>query len=575
MPSDAQPAVTIVVPPFATARYPALGPSLLAAACEREGIHCSITYANVTMAARMGLDRYEQIADSSSVSALGERLFAAAAFGTSPPLDGCEDLVAAVDALVTDVAQEIVRGGAKIVGFSSAFQQNGAAVAIARAVKAVANDRITLLGGPNADEPMGEALAEIAPCFDVVVSGEADELFTPLCRELLGDTAVRRRVVRGSPVRDLDRLPLPRYDDYFAAIAPFVAAGTLPPGLPASMPFESSRGCWWGQKKHCTFCGLNAGGMAYRRKSGPRLIDELEQLVGRYGVTTLHAADNILPLDTSDVLSTLAGRQRRLDLFYEVKANVRPAMLDLFVRAGINAIQPGIESLSDRVLRLIEKGVSAAQNIALLRDCASRQLDVNWNLLVHVPGDDEDDYAAMAALVPSLEHLQPPSGCTAVLIDRYSPYFMRPDAFGITGLQPLPVYGSIYPASADLSRLAYHFRGTFATGGESRAACALTNAVARWKDRWTDWQRPALMLLQLDSGVTAVVDSRSSPHGDWTVLTAAQLAALRQCEAPTAPPAVEKNARDFLLDKRFVVQAGRQVVSVVVEPEMGFRLRAH
>ncbi|HWW60473.1 MAG TPA: RiPP maturation radical SAM C-methyltransferase, partial [Thermoanaerobaculia bacterium] len=505
-------------PPFATARYPALGPSLLAAACERDGIRCSVTYANVMLAARMGLERYEHIADSSSVSAAGERLFAAAAFGTCPLPDGYEDLAVTLDEFVYDVTQQIVRGGAKIIGFSSSFQQNSAAVAIARALKSAAPDRITLFGGANADAPMGEALADVAGCFDVVVSGEADELFTELCRKLLAGR-VMPRVICGLPVQRLDDLPVPRYDDYFTAIAAFAAA----PALPASLPFESSRGCWWGQKKHCTFCGLNAGGMAYRRKSGERLIGEIEQLVTRYGTATLHAADNILPLDlTGEVLPWLAARQPRLDLFYEVKANVRPAMLDLFVRAGINSIQPGIESLADRVLQRMDKGVSAAQNIALLRDCASRQIDVNWNLLVDVPGDEADDYAAMSALVPSLEHLQPPSGCTPVLIDRYSPYFTKPEAFGITDVRPLPVYASIYPVSADLSRLAYHFRGTFSTGGRSEAACALADAVDRWKSRWSDPQCPALMLVELESGAAAIVDSRESRYGAWTLLTSEQ-----------------------------------------------------
>ena len=27
---------------------------------------------------------------------------------------------------------------------------------------------------------------------------------------------------------------------------------------------ETSRGCWWGQRMHCTFCGLNGSGMVYR-----------------------------------------------------------------------------------------------------------------------------------------------------------------------------------------------------------------------------------------------------------------------------------------------------------------------
>jgi hypothetical protein len=164
-----------------------------------------------------------------------------------------------------------------------------------------------------------------------------------------------------------------------------------------------------------------------------------------------------------------------------------------------------------------------------------------------------------------------------VLIDRYSPYFTRPEAFGITAVGPLPVYSSIYPPSADLHNLAYHFRGTYATAGASGAASALERAVERWKARWTDSRQPSLMLIELESGAFAVVDSRESANGAWTVLAPAQLAALRQCETPIAPASLDSGARaslPWLLEKRLVVEAGRQVVSVTVEPEKGFRLRA-
>ena len=41
---------------------------------------------------------------------------------------------------------------------------------------------------------------------------------------------------------------------------------------------ETSRGCWWGERMHCTFCGLNGATMAYRSKSAPRALAELTHL---------------------------------------------------------------------------------------------------------------------------------------------------------------------------------------------------------------------------------------------------------------------------------------------------------
>ena len=45
--------------------------------------------------------------------------------------------------------------------------------------------------------------------------------------------------------------------------------------LEAERFFETSRGCWWGERMHCTFCGLNGATMSYRSKSPRRAVDEL------------------------------------------------------------------------------------------------------------------------------------------------------------------------------------------------------------------------------------------------------------------------------------------------------------
>src|SRR5437764_1877447 len=37
--------------------------------------------------------------------------------------------------------------------------------------------------------------------------------------------------------------------------------------------FETSRGCWWGEKAHCTFCGLNGATMSYRAMRREKALD--------------------------------------------------------------------------------------------------------------------------------------------------------------------------------------------------------------------------------------------------------------------------------------------------------------
>src|SRR5207237_1910604 len=112
-----------------------------------------------------------------------------------------------------------------------------------------------------------------------VCAGEGDAVFPRLVRQVLAGEAggglpgILGRGAGGggaggqSPlVRDLDALRYPDYDDYFAQLAASVGSGEAAPKL----LLETSRGCWWGEKHHCTFCGLNSAGMADRGKSPAR-----------------------------------------------------------------------------------------------------------------------------------------------------------------------------------------------------------------------------------------------------------------------------------------------------------------
>src|SRR4029450_7806053 len=120
-------------------------------------------------------------------------------------------------------------------------------------------------------------------------------------------------------VEHLDSLPVPDFDEHFERIAkPAWAAD-----VGVHLLLETSRGCWWGAKKHCTFCGLNGATMAYRSKSPERAFDEISELVSRYGVTRVECVDNILDNHyITTLFPRLAASGLNLELFYEVKANL-------------------------------------------------------------------------------------------------------------------------------------------------------------------------------------------------------------------------------------------------------------
>jgi ribosomal peptide maturation radical SAM protein 1 len=209
---------------------------------------------------------------------------------------------------------------------------------------------------------------------------------------------------------------------------------------------------------HCTFCGLNGNAMAYRSKTPARALDELISL-GKYG-TEIIATDNIVDLKYLDsFFPQLASRKLRFKFsLIETKVNLTKDQLRSLRIAGAIRLQPGIESLSTPVLKLMKKGCNLLQNVQFLKWSKQMGIEAAWNILYGFPGESPAEYLEMARIIPLLRHLDPPSGCGKIRIDRFSPYFARPAEYGITNVRPFKAYSYIYPFEPDvLERLAYHF----------------------------------------------------------------------------------------------------------------------
>jgi magnesium-protoporphyrin IX monomethyl ester (oxidative) cyclase len=143
-----------------------------------------------------------------------------------------------------------------------------------------------MIGGANCEGVMGEATHREFAWVDFVMSGEVDDFIGTFCARVLREGASLTDLPEGvfgrgrrsrvgqlgltaprAVVRSLDQTGVPDYDDYFDALSTASAGAHVKPAL----LFESSRGCWWGMKHHCTFCGLNGEGMSFRSKSPGRV----------------------------------------------------------------------------------------------------------------------------------------------------------------------------------------------------------------------------------------------------------------------------------------------------------------
>lgn len=548
--------VLLVNMPFSNLRWPNLGISLLKAALARRGIGCDVAYLNFDFAERVGFDTYCWIADCFAFVLGGERLFARHYFGAAIPDDeryfddvllpadpGLSDadrrdfeaVGEQVEPFLDDCEAKIDWARYAIVGFAASFQQTMPSMCLARRIKQRWPDVRILLGGAACEGPMGGELLRQFPQVDYVFLGEADLTLGPVVEQILAGKAVdlppgvmgreslaldeKGGMGTGLPpdpgaslVRDLDELPYPDCDDYFMRWQ----ASPLRSQIEPLLFFETSRGCWWGEKHHCLFCGLNGSTLAFRSKSPQRAVDELRHLVERHRMRRACSADNILDYRYFDsFLPRLQAAGLGLTFEYEMKTNVTRAQASALVASGLGAAQLGIETFVTSLLRRIGKGANGLQNLQALKWFSEAGIEVKWNLLYGFPGEEPADYAWLADLLPSLYHLAPPLAVGRVRMDRFAPYFDAPQAHGMVNPRPNRAFACVYPfGRAALERMAYYYEFDFADGrNPTDYAQAALKAAETWQQlggavALRYWDRPDGVLILHDTRPSATVFQR-------------------------------------------------------------------
>lgn len=518
--------------PFASSHYPSIQLGLLAALGRARGFHVDTFHLNLDLAVALGPDLYDPLSfqyEGHRGCQIGDWLFSREAFGSDAPdpddrflndfaaklapilqemrIDAerlrelrRRDLPAYLDRL----ERELPWHRYEVVGFTSTFQQSAAAIALARRIKARHPGVVTLFGGANFEDEMGRELVRTVPAIDYAVDGEADVAFPAFLEalaagrdpaEVPGILVRRGAEVRAAPrpatFARLDESPFPDYDEYFERAE---RLGLLDGARRRDLwlPVEGSRGCWWGRVQHCTFCGLNGTTMAYRSKSPDRLLEELAYLAGRHRVFQFQAVDNIAsPENHRELFPRLAKEGLDYRFFWEVKSNLRREQVRQLKRAGVDQMQPGIESLSSHVLELMHKGVRAIDNVNLLRWARYYGIDTSWAILWGFPGETEADYLAQAELIPHLLHLQPPSVAGRLWLERFSPLYAD-RASWTASVRPEASYGYVYPPGVDLERVAYFFDFEAQHTPPATAYHELAEQVAAWEAAWRAPPRPAL-----------------------------------------------------------------------------------
>jgi len=580
----------LVSMPFSPIALPHAAVGVLCGAAKRAGLSSRGTYPCFRLADRLGVALYTAVAENCVIQRVarddfpGEWIFASWSNPARPSVWSCPDdepflglevaprfemtprladqfsrvRLAVREFLLSEVERALAMKP-RIVGCSSTFIQQSSSLAFLRAIKEREPSITTIIGGANCEGEMGFEMVLQFPWIDYVFSGEADASLPTLCRDIMqsaGPVPTARlpygvydrakaesqasipetdRQYEISSVEDLTTIGAPDFDDYFAERDESTVRNWV-----RVCSVEAGRGCQKGERATCNFCGLNGERAHYRRKDDQEFWDELLALSEHYSTKVFVLTDNILGVESFDGWLKLAARNPTLCFALEVRSTLNEEQVKALAAAGVFQVQPGIESLDDHLLQLMNKGNSVLKNLAFLKYLKEQSIGAWWNVLYEIPGEQTEDYLRLAELFPLLHHLPPPMSFSKIRFSKFSPYHRTPGKFGLK-LRASDAFRVMYPRVSDsaLNRLAFCFLEEKTNGGTPEQ---LTEAKQLMLWRAAEWRHeysvnrsdrcPPVLSMRALNGIVRIHDTRSCAISPLYIMDETESAVYQQIRTP-------------------------------------------
>jgi len=320
-----------------------------------------------------------------------------------------------------------------LVGITATTPTIGSARETAEIVRAVFPAALIVIGGVHVTSLPEKTLQ--GDQFDVGVIGEGEYTLLELVQRYQSEGSACFADISGLAYKTNGQVVINRKRPLIQNLdeLPFPARHLLPPlsayhPTPASylrLPvgvLMSSRGCPY----QCSFCDRAVFGTSYRMRSVDKILDEMEELIHTYGAREIRFFDDTITVDKRKLFELVDKmRQRGIRVPWTALSRVdaiTPEVLQKLKEGGCWQILIGVESGDDRMLEIMNKGVTVAQNSQAIALMNKYRMGIRADFLLGVPGEtreslqktldfalDHDlDYACFNKFVPfpSLELTQ-------------------------------------------------------------------------------------------------------------------------------------------------------------------------
>ncbi|MCX5892123.1 MAG: radical SAM protein, partial [Deltaproteobacteria bacterium] len=269
-------------------------------------------------------------------------------------------------------------------------------------IKGLDKDIKIVLGGSHAAAMPEEILSQHED-IEVICRGEGEITLTELAKGVKYADIAGISYRNGSKiVANVNREPYPDIDDFcfparhlvdmkfYLQPNPVIMHGLF---MRATTIF-TSRGCVY----NCSFCsGKVALGRKVRYQSTDLVIEEIERLVKDYQVEGLYFADDMFDANKARAMEICEklmarGLHKKVCIYPQLRANhIDKERLEIYKQAGVRRVDVGFESGSQKILNIMNKKTTVAQNYQAAKLLHEVGLQFQANIMVGIPGEDVAD----------------------------------------------------------------------------------------------------------------------------------------------------------------------------------------
>lgn len=307
-------------------------------------------------------------------------------------------------------AEKLINEGFTAVGFSCYVSNIPYSMLLASELKRHDSNIKVFFGGPSISyNPIRNFLLSYH-IADYVLVGEGEEAILKLATDLrhnnltdyntiysnnIAPAELLPNEITVNTITDLDELPFPDFSDfninnYQLEYYPSYKFATI----------ASSRGC----VNRCDYCSETQFWKRYRRRNVEKVIEEIKYQY-HHGYSIFFFCDSLINGDIKWI-TEFCEELVHLDLpimwmSYATINNLNKPLLDLMTKSGCVALTLGVEHISKRVLKSVNKTSSIGHTVECLQNCIQADIFPIANLIYGIPGESDEDFCELLNFMTS------------------------------------------------------------------------------------------------------------------------------------------------------------------------------